>query len=236
MRFIRIGLPCAGFVAVGLVLGTLAAPASATPPAINVAGYQVSVSGTASTTAAAIVPTIGTCPALATFQAVLAGSVIDAPTGNSGGGVALICANGVTAYVADTQVDGVSTLQPNAVSAGDLVEVQTTVSATTTSVTLRDISKGWSVAVSGGGATPTAAGIGLIVANCEAGSCSPVPAFSGALFVGSFNGRSLSGSQQTKLLAGNGTPEATPGRLILGAGFSVTYNSSCTPDPLTNRC
>ena len=236
MRFSRLGLPFAGLGAVALSLATLGAPASAAPSAINLAGAQESVSGTTSVSTTVLVPTIETCPALATFQAILAGSVIDAPTGDSGGGVALICANGVASYVADTQVVGLSTLQPNAVSASDLVSVQTSVSSTATTVTVKDLSKGWSVTESGGGASPTAAGIGVIAANCQAGVCSSVPAFGAAGFVGSFNGHSLTGSQQTKLLAGNGTPEATPSKAILNLGFTVAYNSSCTPDPLTNRC
>ena len=239
MRFSRIGLPFAGLGAVALSLATFGAPASAAPSAINLAGAQEGVSGpTASVSTTILVPGIETCPALATFQAILAGAVISAAAGDSGGGVALICANGVASYVAVTQVVGVSTPQPNAVSASDLVSVQTSVSATATTVTMRDLSKGWSVTESGGGATPTAAGIGVIAANCQAGLCSSVPAFGAAAFIGSFNGHSLAGSQQTKLLAGNGTPEATPSKAILNQGFTVAYNSSCTPaDPSTNnRC
>jgi hypothetical protein len=238
MHHRRFALFVASALVASVALATASGPASAAPLPINLAGYQQSISGpTASTDVLAVVPKFGNCPALATFQAAVAGSVIQASTGNSGGGVAMICANGVSVYLAQTQVDGQSTLQSNAINAGDLVRVQTTVAPTSTSLTLSDLSKGWSISLSGGGGTPTAAGVGMVAGNCGNG-CSPIPAFSGSAFIASLNGGSLTHAVRSNVLAADGTAQATAGNALLGLAFGVTYRFSCTPaDPnLNNRC
>jgi hypothetical protein len=237
MHHRRIALFVSSALVATVAFAAFSGPASAALLPINVAGYEQSVSGTASTDVLAVVPKIGTCPALATFQAVVTGSVIQTSAGNSGGGVALICGSGASFYFAQTEVDGQSTLQPNAVGAGDLVRIQTTVTATSTSVTVSDISKGWSVSTSGGGGTPTAAGVGVLAANCGSG-CSPVPAFTGSGFIASINGSSLARATRSNLLAEDGTSQATAGAAFLGLAFGVTYRYSCTPanQSLNNRC
>ncbi|MCU1452812.1 MAG: hypothetical protein JWN46_958 [Acidimicrobiales bacterium] len=232
----RLSALVATLIVTGPLIAMTAGPASAAPPPINLAGFQRTISGSTATTDVFLsVPAIGACPSLATFQATLSGAVIDAPTGRTAGGVVIICANGVATYLADTQVNGHSTLQAESISAGDLVRVQTRVAPTSSTVTVNDFSKGWSLSASGAGATPTAAGVGTISGNCVNGRCSAVPAFSGSVFGGSIDGRSLSGATRTNLMAANGTPEATASPAFFGFVFTVTYRSSCTPD-ITNRC
>jgi len=149
----------------------------------------------------------------------------------------MICANGVSVYLAQTEVAGQSSLQPNAIDAGDLVRIQTTVATTSTSLTVSDLTKGWSISLSGAGGTPTAAGVGLIAGNCGNG-CSPIPAFSGSAFIASINGGTLSHAVRSNVLAADGTAQATAGNALLGIAFGVSYRFSCTPvDPnVNNRC
>jgi len=116
------------------------------------------------------------------------------------------------------------------------MRVQVAVSTTATTVTLNDVTKGWSLTDSGGGGTPTAATVGMIAGNCSGGVCSPIPAFSGAQFLATINGRPLAGATRSNLLAATGAPQATAGNAFLHLLFGVTYDFSCTPDPATNRC
>jgi Peptidase A4 family len=204
---------------------------------VNIAGYWKPLTGATSTVVSLVrVPTLGTCPALATFQASLDGSETDSSAGRSGGGAVLICANGVGEYDPLLQINGQSTLEPNAVSPGDVVEARTTVSASSTTVTISNLSQHWTVSGTGAGGTPVDAGIGMIAGNCTGGSCSPVPAFSQSVVLGTINGRPLVGATRSNLTAANGSVEATASPAFLGLVFTVRYQSSCVPDPLTNRC
>lgn len=241
-RVIKIAVSAAvPAAAVALLTGSALAVTSP----VNVAGYSKSVSGASATVTTLVqVPRLGTCPSLATFQAINAGNIVVTSSGRTGGGVVLICANGVPFYYPFTEINIVppfsGRLWPNAVSPGDVMLVQTTESTSATTVSLRDVSKGWSVSDNGAGGAPSSVAAGVIAGNCTNGAppCSPVPAFSGARFITSLNGRSLSGATRSSLLDATGAAQATPSAPILGFLFTATYHFSCTPanQSLNNRC
>lgn len=241
-RVVKIAISAAVLTAsVALITGSALAVTSP----VDVAGYSKSVSGASATVSTLVqVPALGTCPSLATFQAVNAGNILVSSNGRTGGGVVLICANGAPFYYPFTEINIVppfsGRLWPNAVSPGDVVVVQTTESTSATTVSLRDVSKGWAVSDNGGGGAPSSVAAGMIAGNCTNGSppCSPVPAFSGARFITSLNGRSLSGATRSSLVDASGAAQATPSAPLLGILFTATYRFSCTPanQALNNRC
>jgi Peptidase A4 family len=218
-------------VAIPLSAGSASAIGATTPP--NLAGYVHSASGPTTVNSYELTPTIGTCPSLASFQAVVAGNEITTSSGRTGGGVILTCANGVASYAGFSEINGYANLYSGTVSPGNVLQVQTTESASSATVTLNDLSNGWSVSVTNSGGSPSNVSVGLIAVDCAGDTCSPVPEFRGAWFAGSFRGFA-----ESNLNDAAGTSEATPSPLFFGLGFEVNYRFSCTPanQGLLNAC
>jgi hypothetical protein len=153
--------------------------ADATPLG-HVAGYSAPASAAPTQSAAVtvIVPTINCAPVHKKgFQGVLAGVRLDASTGNTGGGVALVCAGKSAVYEALIEINGTSVSNSIMVNPGDTLTTSASESATTATVTVTDGAQ--TQTATGSGATITGEDVGEISVNCDSSGCSPVPEFAG---------------------------------------------------------
>src|ERR1700722_2826974 len=142
----------------------------------HIAGYSAPPSGGPTSSAAVtfVVPTLNCTPVKKKgFQAVLAGARVDAASGNTGGGVALVCAGKSAIYQAFIQVNGTSVPSDITVSPGDTVSTSSTETASSSSVTVSDGSQ--TQTSTGSGATITGEDVGDIAVNCTGATCSSVP-------------------------------------------------------------
>jgi hypothetical protein len=237
-------------VKIGLVAGALlplafSTPASANTPSVH-AGYDaVQTGSSASAQTSFSVPTV-TCPNT-DFQLTGPAAIIRTSANGTnyanGGAITTGCYNGGAFYRAQLQDNGSVTI-PSAspVLPGDRVQISTSVSASATTVSITDMTQGWTRSETGAGGTPTLAAVAMGAYGCTTGAhpCRPIPQFSKTTFAFSeIDGVSLAaaGAVAVDATSSTGAIEATTGKLIQhGMGFQVTWVSSCTPDPTTGKC
>jgi hypothetical protein len=200
----------------------------------NVAGYSAPPSGGPTQSATVIfgVPTVN-CTAVHKkgFQAVLAGVRLDASGGNTGGGVALVCAGKGAVYQAFIQLNGTSVTTTVTVSPGDTFTASASESTAATSVTITD---GLQSQIStGGGATITGENVGDLSVNCDSSGCSPVPEIGGKTQFGtaSINGLNLQAAGAVRENLGDAASQVQIKSSALkssNTAFNTTWVLSCS--------
>jgi hypothetical protein len=199
----------------------------------HVAGYSAPPSGGPTQSAAVTfgVPTLN-CEAVHKkgFQAVLAGVRLDASSGNTGGGVALVCAGKSALYQAFVQINGTSVSTSVTVNPGDTFTTSASETATTASVTITDGSQ--TQTSTGSGATITGEDVGDVSVNCGSSGCSPVPETGGKTHFteASINGLDLQSAGGVRMNLGDVAGQIQIKSSALkssNTAFNTTWELSC---------
>jgi len=207
----------------------------------HVAGYVAPPGFNPTQTAAVtlVVPTINCSKVpVGGFQAVLAGSRLETPAGNTSGGAALICPGGpLASYQPFIQINGVPIASAITVNPGDVVSVTLSEGPIGSTVTLSDGTQ--TQTASGPGGAVTSEDIGDIAANCIGSACSPVPKSKPTKFsAASVNSQNLllAGAAQQYLLDVAGAPQITSTVLKKKTfdAFRTKWVQSCGVGP--GRC
>lgn len=211
----------AGVAAVGAFPSQVGAVGSG-----HIAGYVAppSANPTQSAAVSVVVPTFN-CKSVPAggFQAVAAGARLANGSGNTGGGILLVCGGPVVDYVPFMQINGSSIGTGITVNPGDMVTASVSEGPTGSTVTLTDGAQ--TQTASGPGASITEDDIGNIAGNCSGtAACSPVPkskafSFSNA----SIDGLNLvaAGGVAQNLVDAAGAPEITSGKATKKSGFGA---------------
>jgi hypothetical protein len=226
----------ASFVGVSVMAVSVASITGITSASANVlgrvAGYSAPASGGPSWSAAVtfVVPTLNCAPVRKKgFQAVLAGVRLDASSGSTGGGAALVCSGKTAVYEALIEINGTSVPSDITISPGDTVSVSASETASNSSVTLTDGSQ--TQTSTGSGATITGEDVGDIAANCVGAACAPVPESTKTPFsAGSIDGLNLlaAGGVRANLADAASAVEIKASALSAGnTAFKTTWVMSC---------
>ncbi len=218
-----------------LVFGSATGAGASTPFTAlgHVAGYTAAASAAPTQTVVTqfVVPTESCSGVPSTgFQGVVLGAALEVTGGNTGGGVALICAP-TPSYLAFIEVDGGSVTPTVTVLPGDTVSVTVSESAAAASVTIVDGSSNQTAP--GAGGTVTSDEVGSIAVNCKPnGKCSPVPMLTTVanFSATTFNGMDLgtAGATRENLADAAGAVEIKSSKLKSnGTAFKDTWLFSC---------
>jgi hypothetical protein len=195
----------------------------------RVAGYS-SAGPSWSAAVTFVVPTLTCTPVKKKgFQAVLAGVRLDASSGSTGGGAALVCAGKTAVYQPLIEINGTAVSSDITVSPGDTVSASATETASSASVTLTDGSQ--TQTSTGSGATITGEDVGDIAVNCLGTSCAPVPDSTKTSFsAASIDGLNLqaAGGVRANLADAANKVEIKASALSAGnTAFKTTWVMSC---------
>lgn len=229
-RVFRIAAGTAGVLVFSLV--GIATAGAVTPG--RLAGYSAPPSGGPTQSAAVtfVVPSINCAPVKKKgVQVVVAGVRLEASSGDTGGGVALVCLGKTATYEAFIQINGTPVSTDLTVTPGDTFSTSASETASDASVTDTDGTQ--TQTSTGSGATITAEDVGDIAANCTGATCASVPEIPGKTHfsAGSINGLNLStaGAVRGNLVDAAGQIEIKAANLTSGTAFTTAWKLSCSP-------
>jgi hypothetical protein len=210
---------------VGVIAPTGSGATTGPAPSKTFAGYAKSLSGSGSNTVAAsfVLPALNcaTTPSTASTLAEedgLFGGFGTKSFLESVGVVAEQCKNGTAEYAAAAIAGkkiGLATFLP---AAGDTVQISSTESASGSTVTITDVTKGKTFSETGTGVAAQAVVVGLIPKSAT----SLIPTFTSVGFSATLNGAALGSSAKAFNLANGSTVKITTGSLSTGTPSTWT--------------